>query len=139
MIKVLAACATVIALAGCASPVQRTASGEIPQARIYIKSMTQQESGLNQIEFTRDSGMLNNEMLELAINDVVLAQITGGEHLAIWLKPGSYTFSVKPVHTLNSPSYTDQSRITLDVKNGASYKVRIASDIRGLKIVLAGQ
>lgn len=139
MIKALAACATVIALAGCASPVERTASGDIPPSRVYIKSMTQQESGLNRIEFTRDSGMLNNEMMELAINDVVLAQITGGERLAIWLKPGSYVFSVKPVHTLNSPGYTDQHKITLDVKNGAAYRIRIASDLRGLKMSLTGQ
>ncbi|WP_174525371.1 NAD-GH domain containing protein [Herbaspirillum chlorophenolicum] len=139
MIKALAACATVIALAGCATPVERTASGDVPPSRVYIKSMTQQESGLNRIEFTRDSGMFNHDMMELAINDVVLAQITDGEHLAIWLKPGSYVFSVKPVHTLNSPSYTEQNRITLDVKNGAAYKVRIASDIRGLKMGLVGQ
>ncbi|WP_343585037.1 NAD-GH domain containing protein [Herbaspirillum sp.] len=139
MIKALAACATVIALAGCAAPVERTASGEIPPARVYIKSMTQQESGLSQVEFTRDGGMLNNGMLELAINDVVLAQIIGGEHFSIWLKPGSYDFSVKPVHTLNSSSYAGQNKMTLDVKNGASYKIRIVSDIRGLKIGPAGQ
>ncbi|KAF1040306.1 MAG: hypothetical protein GAK35_03529 [Herbaspirillum frisingense] len=139
MIKALAACATVLALAACASPVERTASGEIPQSRIYIKSMTQQDTGLNQIEFSRAGGMLNNEMLELAINDVVLAQMTGGEHLAIWLKPGSYVFSVKPVHTLSTPAATSQDKLTLDVKNGGAYKVRIATELRGLKMTLAGQ
>jgi hypothetical protein len=137
MIKALAACATAIALAGCASPVPRTASGEIPPARIYIKSMTQQDAGLNQIEFSRAGGMLNNEMMELSINDVVLAQIIGGEHVAIWLKPGSYVFSVKPVHTLNTPAVTSQDRITLDVQNGVSYKVRIVQELRGVKMTVS--
>lgn len=138
MIRALAACATALALAACVAPVQRTASGQIPPSRVYIKSMTQQESGLSQVEFSRVGGMLNNEMLELAINDVVLAQIAGGEHLAIWLKPGRYDFSVKPVLTLNTPS-ARQDRITVEVKNGASYKISIATEIRGLKMSLAGQ
>lgn len=139
MIKALAACAVALALAACAAPVQRTANGEIPPARIYIKSMTQQEAGLSQIEFSRAAGMLNSDMLELAINDVVLAQVAGGEHLAIWLKPGSYDFSIRPVLTLNTPASAKTERLTLQVKNGSGYKIHISTEIRGLKMNLAGQ
>jgi len=134
MIKTLATCAAVIALAGCVAPVTRTASGEIPPTRIYIKSMTQQQAGLSAIEFRRDDGVLNSQMLELAINDVVLAQITGGEHLTIWLQPGSYTFSIKPAQGLSNPAYAEQSKAVVTVTNGGSYRVRIASDTRGLKM-----
>jgi len=137
MIKTLAACAAVIALAGCVAPVTRTASGEIPPSRVYIKSMTQQDAGLSAIEFQRDAGLLNSQMMELAINDVVLAQITGGEHLTIWLKPGSYTFSIKPAQGLTNAPNSDQNKVVVDVKTGGAYRVRIASDTRGLKMVLA--
>ncbi|MGC7995788.1 hypothetical protein, partial [Salmonella enterica] len=76
MIKSLAASLTLLmALTACTTPVERTASGDIPAARVYIKSMTEQAAGLSQISFTRAAGLLNNDMLELAINDVVLAQI----------------------------------------------------------------
>lgn len=139
MIKALVACATVLALAACATPVERTADGTIPQARIYIKSMTQQDASLNKVEFNRAGGMLNNDMVELAINDVVLAQIAGGEHLSIWLKPGSYDFSVKPVHTLNTPASAKQNRITVEIKTGGAYKLHIATDLNGLKMSPVGQ
>ncbi|MBP0596497.1 NAD-GH domain containing protein [Herbaspirillum sp. LeCh32-8] len=139
MIKALVACATALALVACAAPVERTASGEIPSSRIYIKSMTQQDAGLTQVEFNRAGGMFNNEMLELAINDVVLAQMAGGEHLSIWLKPGSYDFSARPVHTLNTPATAKQSRVTLEIKTGGAYKLQIATDIHGLKMSLAGK
>ncbi len=140
MIKAFAASLSVaLALAACASPVERTSSGEIPASRIYIKSMTQQDAGLSQVEFNRAGGILNNEMLELAINDVVLAQITGGEHLSIWLKPGQYDFSVKPVHTLSSPSATSQDRQTVEVRQGGSYKIQISTDLHGLKMNLVKQ
>ncbi len=140
MIKALAASLSIaLALAACASPVERTASGEIPASRIYIKSMTQQDAGLSQVEFKRSGGLLNNEMLELAINDVVLAQITGGEHLSIWLKPGRYDFSVKPVHTLSTPAATSQDRQTVEVQQGGSYKVQISTEMRGLKMSLVKQ
>ncbi|EJN07929.1 hypothetical protein [Herbaspirillum sp. YR522] len=137
MIKTLAACAAVIALAGCVAPVTRTASGEIPASRVYIKSMTQQETGLSAIEFTRDTGLLNSQMMELAINDVVLAQITGGEHLTIWLKPGSYTFSIKPAQGLATATDSERGKVVVQVGNGGPYRVRIASDARGLKMLLA--
>jgi len=137
MIKALAASLTVaLALAACATPVQRTATGDIPASRVYIKSMTEQAAGLSQIEFTRVAGMLNNEMLELSINDVVLAQITGGEHLSIWLKPGSYDFSIKRVHTLTSAGPNPQDRLTVQVAQGAAYKVQITTELRGLNIQL---
>ncbi|NUU03646.1 NAD-GH domain containing protein [Herbaspirillum robiniae] len=139
MIKALAACATALALAACAAPVERTSSGEIPQSRIYIKSMTQQDAGLSQVEFSRAAGMLNNEMLELAINDVVLAQMASGEHLAIWLKPGRYDFSARPVLTLNTPASAKQDRVSVEVKAGGAYKIHIATEVRGLKMSLAGQ
>lgn len=140
MIKALAVSATLaLALAACTTPVERTASGEIPAARVYIKSMTEQASGLNRIEFSRDSGLLNNDMLELAINDVVLAQIASGEHLTIWLKPGSYDLSAKPVHTLNTSPATSRDRQTVDVQQGASYKVQINTDLRGLKLNVVKQ
>jgi hypothetical protein len=139
MIKALAACATVLALAACATPVEKTASGEIPPSRIYIKSMIQQEAGLAQVRFSRSGTLLDTEMLELAINDVVLAQISRGEHLAIWVKPGRYDFSVKPASSLNSSSAARQSRLTVEVKSGAGQQVRITNQIRGLEIKLDGQ
>jgi hypothetical protein len=137
MIKTLAACAAVIALAGCVTPVTRTATGEIPPARVYIKSMTQQDAGLSAIEFQRDAGLLNSQMMELAINDVVLAQIAGGEHLTIWLKPGSYAFSIKAAQGLTNTADLEHNKVVVDVRNGGAYRVRIASDVRGLKMTMA--
>ncbi|QJQ02137.1 hypothetical protein [Herbaspirillum rubrisubalbicans] len=137
MIKALAASLTVaLALAACATPVQRTASGEIPPARIYIKSMTEQAAGLSQVEFSRSGGLLNNELLELSINDVVLAQIAGGEHLSIWLKPGSYDFSVKRINTLTEGSAPTQHKLTLQVNQSGAYKIQISTELRGLTIQL---
>lgn len=137
MIKALAASLTVaLALAACAAPVERTATGDIPASRVYIKSMTQQAEGLSQIEFSRTGGLLNNEMLELSINDVVLAQITGGEHLSIWLKPGSYDFGIKRVHTLTDAAPNPQDRLTVQVARGGNYKVQISTELRGLNIQL---
>lgn len=139
MIKALATCLTVIALAGCTVPIERTASGDVPASRVYIKSMTQQGAGLSQVEFSRAPGMLNSDMLELAINDVVLAQIAGGEHLAIWLKPGSYEFGVKPVHSLSNTENAPRAKTTVEVKSGTGVKVGIASDLRGIKLSVNGQ
>lgn len=139
MIKALAACAIALTLAACATPVERTASGEVPASRIYIKSMTQQDAGLTQVQFSRSATLLDTDMLELAINDVVLAQLSRGEHLGIWLKPGRYDFSVKPAITLNNSSAARQSRLTVEVKTGGTYQVRIINEIRGLDMKLAGQ
>jgi len=132
MIKTLAACLAALSLAACTVPVQRTASGEVPPARIYIKSMTEENTAFTQVTFRRDDGMLNNQMLELSINDVVLAQVAGGEHLVIWLKPGSYDFSVKPAAALNAPAYGGRNRLTLPVQTGKAHKVRIGADVRGV-------
>lgn len=135
MIKALAASITVaLALAACATPVQRTASGDIPPARVYIKSMTEQAEGLSRVQFQRPGGLLNNDMLELTINDVTLAQIIGGEHLTIWLKPGSYDLGAKRVHTLSNSSSTSADKLTLQVRPGASYQLQVGTDLGGVKI-----
>ena len=138
MIKSLAASLTLLmALTACTTPVERTASGDIPAARVYIKSMTEQAAGLSQISFTRAAGLLNNDMLELAINDVVLAQIAGGERLSIWLKPGSYDFSVKRVNSLGSNAGPTTDKLTLQVAQGGSYQIQISTELRGLTLQLA--
>lgn len=135
MRKVFVACAFAVALAGCVAPVQKTANGEIPAARIYIKSMTEQTAGMSKVEFRRDTNFLySREMLELAINDVVLAQIDGGEHLAIWLKPGRYVFTIKPVHTLNTPTGVKSGLLDLEVKPGADSQVQIVSNSAGISL-----
>ncbi|MCI1005005.1 NAD-GH domain containing protein [Herbaspirillum sp. C7C8] len=137
MIKTLAASLTLImALAACTTPVERTASGAIPAARVYIKSMTEQAAGLSPVTFTRAAGLLNNDMLELAINDVVLAQIAGGEHLSIWLKPGSYDFSIKRVNSLGSNAGPTTDKLTLPVAQDGRYELRINTELRGLKLQL---
>jgi len=138
MIKSLAASLTLLmALTACTTPVERTASGDIPAARVYIKSMTEQAAGLSQISFTRAAGLLNNDMLELAINDVVLAQIAGGERLSIWLKPGSYDFSVKRVNSLGSNAGPTTDKLPLQVAQGGSYQIQISTELRGLNLQLA--
>lgn len=138
MIKTIAAGLTLLmALAACTTPVERTATGDIPTARIYIKSMTEQAAGLSQVTFTRSAGLLNNDMLELAINDVVLAQIAGGERLSIWLKPGSYDFSIKRVSSLGSNAGPTRDKLTVQVAQGASYQVQISTELRGLNLQLA--
>lgn len=138
MIKSLAASLTLLmALTACTTPVERTASGDIPAARVYIKSMTEQAAGLSQISFTRAAGLLNNDMLELAINDVVLAQIAGGERLSIWLKPGNYDFSVKRVNSLGSNAGPTTDKMTLQVAQGGSYQIQISTELRGLNLQLA--
>ena len=138
MIKSLAASLTLLmALTACTTPVERTASGDNPAARVYIKSMTEQAAGLSQISFTRAAGLLNNDMLELAINDVVLAQIAGGERLSIWLKPGSYDFSVKRVNSLGSNAGPTTDKLPLQVAQGGSYQIQISTELRGLTLQLA--
>ncbi|WP_034293936.1 hypothetical protein [Herbaspirillum sp. RV1423] len=132
----ITACLLALALAACAiqpADEQPTPTRQVPEARVYIKSMMQQSSGTAEVQFSRTSTFLfGNSPLELAINDVVLAQILSGEHFSIWLQPGtSYTFSIKPVHTLNSPSYPQTQQITLDLKTAGVYKVRISANMKG--------
>lgn len=138
MIKTIAVGLTLLmTLAACTTPVEHTSTGDIPAARVYIKSMTEQAAGLSQITFTRAAGLLNNDMLELAINDVVLAQIAGGEHLSIWLKPGSYDFSIKRVSSLGSNAGPTTDKLTVQVAQGGRYQVQVSTELRGLTLQLA--
>jgi hypothetical protein len=138
MIKTIAVGLTLLmTLAACTTTVERTSTGDIPAARVYIKSMTEQAAGLSQITFTRAAGLLNNDMLELAINDVVLAQIAGGEHLSIWLKPGSYDFSIKRVSSLGSNAGPTTDKLTVQVAQGGRYQVQVSTELRGLTLQLA--
>ena len=96
--------------------------------------MTAPASGLTEVQFSRKGDLFfgNAEML-LSINDVVLAEVRSGEKLSLWLKPGTrYTFSVKPVHTLNSPSYDQSAKIDLDLQQGQIYQVRINTGMKGV-------
>src|SRR5450830_872642 len=115
----ITACLLALTLAACSTTPpnqQTTPNGQVPLARIYIKSMTTQ-------------------MPELAINDVVLAEIWEGERLSIWLKPGtSYTFSVKPMRSLNTNYTIPPATLTLDLKAPSVYKVRIGFDKKGLTL-----
>jgi hypothetical protein len=128
--------ALTMALSACAiqpANEQTTPTGQVPQARVYIKSMLSPLSGTAQVQFSRGSSFFSgNAPLELAINDVVLAQIQKGEGLSIWLKPGtSYDFSIKPVHSLNSATYPQTRKITVDLKNPGTYKIVIGGDREG--------
>jgi hypothetical protein len=132
----ITACLLTLALAACATQPaaeRRTPTGQVPVARIYIPSMLQQSAGLAEVQFSRTSTFLyGSSPLELAINDVVLAQILSDEHFSIWLRPGaSYTFGVRPVYSLNSQSYPQTKRITVDVKGAGLYKVQIGADRQG--------
>lgn len=137
MTKLLSACLLTLTLAACAVQqppgLQRTADNQVPPARIYIKEMAIAKADLAEVQFTRISTLLNGSApLELSINDVVLAQVLSGEHMSIWLKPGtSYTFSVKPVYTLNSATYPPTRYVTVEIKERAVYKVRISADVKG--------
>lgn len=113
---------------------QTTPTGQVPLARIYIKSMTAQLPDLTEVQFSRESGFfIGSSPEELAINDVVLAEIWEGERLSIWLKPGaSYTFSVKPMRSLNTNYTIPPATLTLDLKATGVYKVRIGVDKKGL-------
>jgi hypothetical protein len=124
-------------LAACTTPVERTSTGDIPASRVYIKSMTEQAAGLSQITFTRAAGLLNNDMLELAINDVVLAQIAGGEHLSIWLKPGSYDFSIKRVQQPGQQCRPDHRQVDRPGCPRGRYQVQVSTELRGLTLQLA--
>ncbi len=128
--------ALTMALSACAiqpAGERTTPTGQVPQARVYIKSMLSPSSGTAEVQFSRNKSFLSgNAPLELAINDVVLAQIESGEQLSIWLKPGtSYDFSVKPVHSLNSQTYPLTRKITVELKNAGVYKIFIGSDQGG--------
>lgn len=136
MRRTLLICLTAITISACAiqpATEQRTPTAEVPAGRIYIKSMTQQIPGTVEVQFSRTSTFLfGNAPQELAINDVVLAQVQSGEHFSIWLTPGtSYTFSVKPVYTLNSPSYPQTSTLTVALQNTGVYKIRISANMQG--------
>jgi hypothetical protein len=132
-------CLLALTLTGCLTQppgAERTADNQVPPARIYIAEMTRPGSGLAEVQFSRITTFINgNSPLELAINDVVLAQMLSGEHMSIWLQPGtSYTFSVKPVHSLNSPSYPETRSLTLQLGKAATYKVRISANVKGLTL-----
>lgn len=134
----MTACLLVLTMALSACAIQpagerTTPTGQVPQARVYIKSMLSPSSGTAEVQFSRGSSFLyGNAPLELAINDVVLAQIESGEHLSIWLKPGtSYDFSIKPVHSLNSSTYPQTRKISVDLKNPGVYKVVIGGNRQG--------
>lgn len=129
-------CLLALTLTACAiepAAEQSTPTAEVPPARIYIKSMTQPAPDMVEVQFSRTSTFLfGSAPLELSINDVVLAQIFSGEHFSIWLKPGtSYTFGVKPVHTLNSPSYPQTSAITVALNAAGVHKIRISANMQG--------
>ncbi len=135
----ITACLFAFTLAGCLTQppgAERMADNQVPPARIYIAEMTRPGPNLAEVKFSRISTFINgNTPLELAINDVVLAQMLSGEHMSIWLKPGtSYTFSVKPVHSLNSPTYPETQKLTMDLKDPATYKVRISANVKGLTL-----
>ena len=136
MTAYLLALALTMALSACAiqpTAEQATPTKEVPQARVYIKSMLSPTSGTAEVQFSRTSTFLyGNAPLELAINDVVLAQIQSGEHFSILLKPGtSYDFSIRPIHSLNSPAYPQTKKISVELKNAGVYKVRISAGIEG--------
>lgn len=134
------ACLSALTLAACVviqpPGAERTADNQVPPARIYIQSMAQPGPNLAEVKFSRIATFINgNNPLELAINDVVLAQMLSGEHMSIWLKPGQdYTFSVRPVHTLTSPSYPETRRLTMTLDKAQTYKVRISADFKGLTL-----
>jgi len=132
----ITACLLALALTACVitPPNERTTStGQVPLARIYIKSMTTQVADQAEVQFSRSEAfIIGNSPQELAINDVVLAQIWHGERLSIWLKPGaSYTFSVKPMQTLNGDYAPPRASVTLDLKTAGVYKVRLGADAKG--------
>jgi len=133
--------ALTMALSACAiqpAAEQTTSTGQVPPARVYIKSMLSPSSGTAEVQFSRGSSFLfGNAPLELAINDVVLAQIQKGERLSIWLKPGtSYDFSIRPVHSLNSSTYPQTRKISVYLKNPGTYKVVIGGDKEGATLQL---
>jgi hypothetical protein len=135
----ITACLLALTLAGCLTQppgAERMADNQVPPARIYIAEMTRPGPDLAEVQFSRITTFINgNSPLELAINDVVLAQMLSGEHMSIWLKPGtSYTFSVKPVHSLNSPSYPETRTLTLQLSKAGTYKVRISANVKGLTL-----
>src|SRR5450830_240252 len=87
-------------LAACAiEPKDQRPDHQVPTTRIYIPSMTEAAPGLSEVSINRTTGILYGlGGMELSINDVVLAEIAAGEHISLWLKPGTYTFGIKPKH-----------------------------------------
>lgn len=93
---------------------------------IYIPSMTEAAAGLSEVKISRSTGVFYGlGGLELSINDVVLAELADGEHMSLWLKPGIYNFGIKPKHVLNGATEAT-APVTLDVKSGSNYALRIA-------------
>ena len=117
-------------LAACAvTPTSQRPDHQVPAARIYIPSMTEAATGLNEVKISRTTGIFYSlGGMELSINDVVLAEIADGEHMSLWLKPGTYTFGIKPKHTLNGNANEPTAPVTLEVKNGGNYSLRIAGN-----------
>lgn len=100
--------------------------GGLAAARIYIPSMTEAAAGLSEVKISRSTGVFYGlGGLELSINDVVLAELADGEHMSLWLKPGIYNFGIKPKHVLNGATEAT-APVTLDVKSGSNYALRIA-------------
>lgn len=114
-------------LAACAvEPTNQRPDHQVPAARIYIPSMTEAAAGLSEVKISRSTGVFYSlGGLELSINDVVLAELADGEHMSLWLKPGTYNFGIKPKHVLNGATEAT-APVTLDVKSGSNYALRIA-------------
>jgi len=132
----ITACLITLALAACAvTPPgeERTADGNVPTTRIYIKEMAIQRAGLAEVQFSRPEKFYSGEWpVELAINDVALAKLLPGEKLSIWLQPGaSYTFSAKPQQSLRIPTYMQNGDITVDLTNAGVYRISIDADEKG--------
>lgn len=115
-------------LAACAvEPTNQRPDHQVPAARIYIPSMTEAAAGLSEVKISRSTGVFYSlGGMELSINDVVLAELADGEHMSVWLKPGTYTFGIKPKHALNGAAAEATAPIALDVKSGSNYALRVA-------------
>jgi hypothetical protein len=135
IIKTFFICAAAIAaLSGCMTPgASGNAPSEVPVSRIFIKEMTAPEAGPNQVIFIRDPGMRGgNNLLQVGVNYVALADLQPGETISAWLPDGAFTFTVKP--NPNPENLTRLGAIDLTLSGGKKHIVRVGGNVYGTTI-----
>lgn len=132
MIKTFFTCAAALAaLSGCMTTgASGNPPGEVPASRVFIKEITVPAAGLNEVKVIRDPGMLGgNNLLEISVNYVALADLQPGESISAWLPDGAYTLTVKPKP--NPQSLLAPRNIELTLRNGQKHTVRAGGNVYG--------
>jgi hypothetical protein len=135
MIKTFLTCIAALAasatLSACMTPGASSGdAGEVPASRIFIKEMTMPAAGLNEVRVIRDPGMRGgNNLMEVSVNYVALADLQPGESFSAWLPNGNYTFTIKPKP--NPQSLIAPRDLNLALRDGRKRTVRVGGNMYG--------